>query len=64
MHCPANTVNPLISPSGAYLFLIFLDRGLFEEGAYTRGAYKIIVEIKKILIKCLVYFSRNLFMNI
>ena len=36
-----NTVNPRISPLGAYLFLAFLDGGLFEGGAYTRGAYKI-----------------------
>ena len=32
-----NTVNPRISPLGAYLFLAFLDGGLFEGGAYTRG---------------------------
>ena len=31
------TVNPRISPLGAYLFLAFLDGGLFEGGAYTRG---------------------------
>ena len=37
----AYTVNPRISPLGAYLFLEFLDGGLFEGGAYTRGAYKI-----------------------
>ena len=37
-----DTVNPRISPLGAYLFLAFLDGGLFEGGAYTRGgAYKI-----------------------
>ena len=34
-------------------------------GAYARGGtYKIIVEIKKILLKDLVYFSRNFFINI
>ena len=27
------------------------------------GAYKIIVDIKKILLKGLVYFSRNFFIN-
>ena len=48
------TLNPRISPLGAYLFLIFLDGGLFEG-----GAYKIIVDIKKTLLKDLVYFSRN-----
>ena len=32
-----NTVNPRLSPLGAYLFLAFLDGGLFEGGAYTRG---------------------------
>ena len=53
------TINPRISPLGAYLLLIFLDGGLFE-----RGAYKIIVDIKKTLLKDLVYFSRNFFMSI
>ena len=41
-------------------------------GAYSRerlkykgrGAYKIIVDIEKTLLKDLVYFSRNFFMNI
>ena len=51
MHITSNnTVNPRIRPLGAYLFLIFLDMGLFEGmGAYTRGwgAYKIVVDIKK-----------------
>ena len=65
------TVNPRISPLGAYLFFIFLDGGLFEGvlfegGAHTRGggAYKVIVDIKKTLFKDLVYFSRNFFMGI
>ena len=50
-----NTVNPRISPLGAYLFLIFLEGGLFEGGVirgggYTRGeAYRINVDIKKII---------------
>ena len=30
-------VNPRISPLGAYLFLIFLDGGLFEGGLYEGG---------------------------
>ena len=39
--------------------------GAYSRGeGYTRGAHKIIVDIKKILLKDLVYFSRNLFMNI
>ena len=78
------TVNPRISPLGAYLFFIFLDGGLFEGvlfdegGAHTRGggsyeggglirgggAYKVTVDIKKTLLKDLVYFSRNFFMSI
>ena len=37
--------------------------GAFSRGAYTRGAYKIIVDIKKTLSKDLVYFSRD-FMSI
>ena len=37
-----HTVNPRISPLGAYLFLAFLDGGLFEGGGlYEGGAYKI-----------------------
>ena len=52
------TVNPRISPLGAYLFFLSLDRGLFEGGLYG-GAYRIIVDIKKQLLKDLVYFSRN-----
>ena len=37
-----STVNPRISPLGAYLFLAFLDGGLFEGGLYEGGgAYKI-----------------------
>ena len=45
---------------------IFLEGGLSEGGgAYTRGdAYKIIVDIKKTLLKDLVYFRRNFFMSI
>ena len=35
--------------------------GLSEGGG---GGYKIIVDIKKILLKDLVYFSRNFFMRI
>ena len=35
------TVNPGISPLEAYLLLIFLDGGIFEGRAYSRGAYKI-----------------------
>ena len=31
------TVNPRISPLGAYLFLAFLDGGLFEGGLYEGG---------------------------
>ena len=53
--------------SSNYLFLIFLDEGLFEGGggAYSiRGAYKIIVDIKKISLTDLVYFSRSFFMSI
>ena len=53
------TVNPRISPLGAYLFFLFLDRGLFEGGLNGGGAYRIIVDIKKQLLKDLVYFSRN-----
>ena len=33
-------------------------------GLYRGGGYKIIVDIKKTLVKDLVYFSRNFFMNI
>ena len=33
-------------------------------GGYTRGAIKIIVDIKKKLVKDLVYFSRNFFISI
>ena len=32
-----NTVNPRISPLGAYLFLAFLDGGLFEGGGLYEG---------------------------
>ena len=43
-----HTVNPRISPLGAYLFFIFLDGGLFERGLIRGGgAYKIIVDIIK-----------------
>ena len=38
---PRYTVNPRISPLGAYLFLAFLDGGLFEGGLIRGGAYKI-----------------------
>ena len=38
--------------------------GLLVGGAYTRGAYKIIVDIEKTLAKDLIYFSRNFFMSI
>ena len=34
------TVNPRISPLGAYLFLAFLDGGLFEGELIRVGAYK------------------------
>ena len=61
----ASTLNPRISPLRAYLFLIFLDGGLLEEGFYMRGgAYRIILDIKKTLFKDLVYSSRNFFMGI
>ena len=60
-----HTANPRISPLGAYIFLIFLDGGLYEGGAYKRGrTYEIIVDIKKTLLKDLVYFSRDFFMSI
>ena len=32
-----HTANPRISPLEAYLFLIFLDRGLFEGGLIRGG---------------------------
>ena len=54
------------SPTGGlFIFDIFgwgLIRGgrLYEGG----GAYKIILEIKKILLKYLIYCSRNFFINI
>ena len=32
-----DTLNPRIRPLGAYLFLTFLDGGLFEVGDYTKG---------------------------
>ena len=32
------TVNPRISPLGAFLFLAFLDGGLFEGGLIRGGA--------------------------
>ena len=60
----SSTVNTRISTLGPYLFFIFLDGGLLERGAYTRGGYEIIVDVKKILLKDLVYFSRNFFVNI
>ena len=43
-----------------------LDGGLFEGGGgiIRGGAYKIIVDIKKTLLKDLVYFRRNFFMSI
>ena len=68
-----DTANPRISPLGAYLFFILLGGYLFIfillGGGYSSwgripGAYKIAVEIKKILLKDLVYFSRNFFINI
>ena len=31
------TVNPLLSPSGAYFFQTHLRVGLIETGAYLRG---------------------------
>ena len=70
----SNTVNPRISPLGAYLFLIFLEGlirgGFIRGGVYTRGglyeggggAYRINVDIKKNY--DLIYFSRNFFLNI
>ena len=59
------TVNLRISPLGAYLFLILLDGGLFLGGGlYEGGAYKIIVDIKKTLLKDLVYFRRSFFMSL
>ena len=45
-----NTVTPRISPPRGLLFLILLDRGSFEGGLFE-GAYQIIVDIKKTLIK-------------
>ena len=43
-----HTVNPRSSPLGAYLFIIFLDGGLYEGGLMLGGgAYKIIVDIIK-----------------
>ena len=61
-----STVYPQISPLGAYLFLIFLDGGLFEGGGLYEGggAYKIIVDIRMTLLKDLVYFSKNFVMSI
>ena len=60
------TVYPRISPLGAFLFFIFLDGGLFEGGGglFEGRGYKIILDIKKTLLKYLVYFSRNFFMGI
>ena len=52
-----DTANPRISPLRANLFFISLDWGLFEEGGLYEGGYKIIVDIKKTLLKDLVYFS-------
>ena len=37
MHPVFNTEYPRISPLGAYLFLIFLDAGLFERGGLYEG---------------------------
>ena len=64
LHCQetVNTVNPRISPLGAYLFFTILDGGSFEEGLYEGG--RLIVEIKKTLLKDFVYFRRNFFMSI
>ena len=50
-------------PGGLFIYK-FLDGGLFEGGAYTRGAYKIIVDIMETLLRDLVYFRRNFFMSI
>ena len=49
---------------GAYLFLIFFDGGLLEGGLIRGGAYEIIVDIKKTLLKDFVYSSRNFFTSI
>ena len=35
------TVNPRISPLGAYLFLMFLGGGLFERGLFEEGLMKL-----------------------
>ena len=35
-----DTVNPRISPLGAYLFFIFLDGGLFKGGLFEGGGLK------------------------
>ena len=59
-----HTVNPRISPLGAYLALVFLG-GVFLRGAIRGGrAFKIIVDIKTTLSKDTLYFSRNFFINI
>ena len=36
-----STVNPRISPLGAYLFLMLCGWGLFEGRAYSRGLIKL-----------------------
>ena len=48
---------------GAYLFLKFLDGGLFEGGGglIRGGVYKIILDIRKTLLKDLVYFRKSFF---
>ena len=38
--------------------------GVTKRGGLYKGGYKIIVDIKKTLVKNLVYFNRNFFMNI
>ena len=52
-------------PGGLFIFDIF-GWGLFRGGgAYTwMGAYKIIVDIEKTLLKDVVCFGRNFFMSI
>ena len=59
------TVNPRISPPGGLFILDNFGRGLIRGGGLLReGGYKIIVDIKKTLLKYLVYFSRSFFMSI
>ena len=66
------SIAPIFLHVALFIFDIFgwgLIRGggglIQGGGAYTRrGAYEIIADINKTLIKDLVYFSRNFFMSI